>query len=99
TGRVHAYEIDTGLAAQASKNLKDVAQVDVRPRSGAADDLPRADAIYVCAAVTQLCKAWLDALRPGGRVLFPLAPDGTLGGMLLLTRPDHGPRGRAELVS
>src|SRR5262249_44367197 len=28
--------------------------------------------------------AWLDALRPGGRLLFPLAPQGVLGGMLLI---------------
>lgn len=88
-GRVHAYEIDKGLAARAKENLKHLPQVDVQARSGIADNLPKVDAIYVCAGITQPSWTWLDALRPGGRLLFPLQPEDGLGGMLLLQRPDH----------
>ena len=98
-GHVHAFEIDPGLAARARENLRDLPQVRVHARSGIADDLPKADAVYVCAGVTQPSWAWLDALRPGGRLLFPLQPEGGLGGMLLVTRPDQGPSWPARFVS
>jgi protein-L-isoaspartate(D-aspartate) O-methyltransferase len=42
---------------------------------------------------------WLDALRPGGRLLFPLAPKGVLGGMLLVTRADQRSTWPAKFVS
>ena len=89
-GRVHAYEIDERLAGLARENLKDIAYVDVRDRTGIASDLPKADVIYVCAGAAQPATEWLDALRPGGRLVFPLAPEGLLGGMLMVTRPDEG---------
>jgi protein-L-isoaspartate(D-aspartate) O-methyltransferase len=98
-GHVHAYEIDADLAARAHENLKDLPQVDVRPRSGIADDLPKADVIYVCAGITQPSWTWLDALRPGARLLFPLQPEAGLGGMLFLQRPDHGLSWPAKFVS
>jgi protein-L-isoaspartate(D-aspartate) O-methyltransferase len=98
-GRVHGYEIDAGLAARASENLKDLPQVDVQPRSGIVDGLPKADAIYVCAGTMQPSRAWLDALHPGARLLFPLQPKEGLGGMLLLRRPNHGPIWPAKFVS
>jgi protein-L-isoaspartate(D-aspartate) O-methyltransferase len=73
-GRVHAYEIDEGLAAHTRENLKDLAHVTLQLKSGIAPDLPAVDAIYVCAGAAQPSRTWLDALRPGGRLLFPLAP-------------------------
>jgi protein-L-isoaspartate(D-aspartate) O-methyltransferase len=98
-GRVHAFEIDAELAARASENLKGLPQVDVHPRTGIADNLPKSDAIYVCAGITQPSWAWLDAMRPGARLLFPLQPEWGFGGMLLLQRPDHGLIWPAKFVS
>ena len=104
SGQVHAYEIDERLADRARGNLKDLPQVNVQPKSGLASDLPKADLIYVCAGAAQPAKVWLDALHPGGRVIFPLAPVGVFGGMLLVRRPDQGAvwpaqfRGRAQFI-
>ncbi|MDA9491066.1 protein-L-isoaspartate O-methyltransferase family protein [Bradyrhizobium sp. CCBAU 11361] len=98
-GRVHAYEIDEHLAGLARANLKDITHADVRDRSGIASDLPKADVIYVCAGAAQPAAEWLDALRPGGRLVFPLAPEGMLGGMLMITRPDDGVIWPAKFLS
>jgi len=98
-GRVYAYEIDEVLAARARENLKDLHQVEVRMQSGVAPDLPQSDLIYVCAGAAQPSRMWLDALRPGGRLLFPLAPKGVFGGMLLITRPDQGSNWPAKFIS
>lgn len=98
-GRVHAYEIDAELAARASENLKDSSQVEVHPRSGITDNLPKSDAIYVCAGITQPSWAWLDAMRPGARLVFPLQPERGVGGMLLVQRPHSGLSWPAKFVS
>ena len=98
-GRVYAYEIDEMLSVRARENLKDLDQVVVREQSGVASDLPQADLIYVCAGAAQPSRMWLDALRRGGRLMFPLAPQGVLGGMLLITRPDQGSAWPAKFVS
>jgi protein-L-isoaspartate(D-aspartate) O-methyltransferase len=97
-GRVYAYEIEERLAARARENLRDAHQVELRTQSGVTADLPLADLIYVCAGAAQPSRTWLDALRPKGRLLFPLAPQGVLGGMLLITRPDKGSAWPAKFV-
>jgi protein-L-isoaspartate(D-aspartate) O-methyltransferase len=98
-GRVYAYEIDEVLAARARENLREQHQVEVRMQSGVAPDLPQADLIYVCAGAAQPSKMWLDALRSGGRLLFPLAPKGVFGAMLLVTRTDQGSKWSAKFIS
>lgn len=90
TGRVHAFEIDPGLAERAARNLVPWPQAVVEARSGADDALPEADAIYVNAGLTQPNRTWLEALRAGGRLLFPLQPEHGLGGMLLVRKPVEG---------
>ena len=90
-GRVFGYEVDPELAARAKTNLADSANVTVFARSGTESPLPTCDICYVNAGATMPLSVWLEALRPGGRLLFPLTPDGPggapgAGGMLLITR-------------
>ncbi len=91
SGEVSAYEIEPVLAERAARCLADLPNVTVHQESGAEASLPNCDVIYVSAGSTAPLQSWLDALRPSGRLLFPLTPDGLgdmpgLGGMLLITR-------------
>lgn len=85
-GHVIAYEIEAHLAARATANLVPWPQVEVRAVSGAEPPLPACDVIYVNAGATHPVAAWLDALRVGGRLMFPLTTDDGGGCMLLVTR-------------
>lgn len=86
TGSVHAYEIDAELAGRAVRNLAEHSNVTVHHRSGAEGSLPSCDIIYVNAGATMPLDAWLDPLRPGGRLLFPLTAAHGAGAMLMVTR-------------
>jgi len=90
TGRVFAYEVDPAIAARAARTLAGFDNVVVAARTGIAPDLPKADAIYVNASAIEPFREWRDALKPGGRLMFPLEAPGRLGAMLLLTRPAGG---------
>jgi protein-L-isoaspartate(D-aspartate) O-methyltransferase len=85
-GHIHTYEIEPLLAERAKQNLAGTSQVIVHCRSGSDAPLPACDFVYVNAGTTHPADAWLDALNPGGRLLFPLTPSQGFGGMLLLTR-------------
>lgn len=91
-GKVAGYEIDPDFARQAACNLRSMSNVIIHAESGAdGSSLPQCDIIYVNAAATGPIEAWLDALNPGGRLLFPLTPADVngkpgLGAMLLLTQ-------------
>jgi protein-L-isoaspartate(D-aspartate) O-methyltransferase len=89
-GKVVAYEIERDIARRASDNLMRYPQAEVRAQSGVGQNLPKADAIYVNAAATHPPRAWLDALKDGGRLLFPMHAAGSTGAMLLVTRPPEG---------
>ena len=97
-GRVIAYEIAPDIAARAAANLVRYPQVEVRARSGV-EDLPQADAIYVNAAATHPLRAWLDALKVGGRLVFPLQAAGSAGAMAQVTRPREGEAWPARLLT
>ncbi|MFH6786476.1 MULTISPECIES: protein-L-isoaspartate O-methyltransferase family protein [Methylobacterium] len=88
-GRVDAFEIEPDLAATARAALSAYPGVTVHGRSGAEGPLPRADLVTVAAGATAPLPLWLDALRPGGRLLVPLTGRRG-GGMLLATRPRDG---------
>lgn len=91
SGKVFAYEIDPTLAERANANLADIPNVTVYAQSASEGPLPDCDLIYVNAGATEPLSSWLNALRPNGKLLFPLTPDGPggtpgAGGMLLITR-------------
>jgi protein-L-isoaspartate(D-aspartate) O-methyltransferase len=85
-GSVIAYEVDQQLADKAAANLKNYSNITVQNRSGVEATLPECDVIYVNAGATAPMNAWLDALRHGGRLLFPLTIKNGFGAMLLVTR-------------
>ncbi len=92
TGTVLAYEIEQDLAQRAATNLSSWKNVSVIQQSGSEGTLPACDVVYVSAGATHPLDTWLEALRPNGRLLFPLTPkEGAggapaVGGMLLVTR-------------
>lgn len=88
-GRVEAYEVEPTLAARARDNLIDLPQAAVHAASGAVGPLPACDLIYGSCGATGPAEGWLDALRPGGRLLFPLTGEDGTGAMLLATRPQE----------
>ena len=85
-GEVIAYEIETDLADRARRNLSHLPKVKVIGASGCEATLPKADVIYVNAGATQPMPVWLDALKLGGRLIFPLTPIKGHGCMLLVVR-------------
>src|SRR5262249_23538616 len=90
TGSVQAIEIDKDLARAAELNLKGRGNVFVSCRSGAKSPLPSSDIIYVNAGSTAPLRVWLDALRPDGRLAFPLTPGSGRGAMLRVIRKPGG---------
>jgi protein-L-isoaspartate(D-aspartate) O-methyltransferase len=89
-GHVDAYEIDSELAAKAQSNLAEFSQVKIHAESGTQAPLTQCDVLYVNASATHPLPVWLDALRPNGRLLFPLAPENGAGAMLLVSHCEDG---------
>lgn len=85
-GAVDAYEIEEDLAAKAAVNLTPWPQARMHARSATEGALPDADVVYVNAGATHPLPNWLDALRDGGRLMFPLTAASGMGFMLLVTR-------------
>lgn len=82
-GHVHAYEIVQHLAETARRNLGALDDVTVHAASGVATPLPAADILYVNASASAPDAAWLKALKPNGRLVFPWQPSGGEGGVTL----------------
>ena len=95
SGSVIAYEIDVGLAARATTNLRAWRQAAVVAANGCDVPARKVDAIFVNCGVTHPAPAWLAALRNDGRLLVPVTVSvdtsgvGT-GAMFMITREhDH----------
>jgi protein-L-isoaspartate(D-aspartate) O-methyltransferase len=98
TGRVTAIEYEPALAARAAANLAGYPQVRCLEGDGSKLPLDEADVILVNAGAARPLDLWLDALKPGGRLILPLCvlsklPDGTpmtRGGIFLFERDADG---------
>ena len=88
TGSLTSIEVDESLAASARSNLKDMDWVDVRHGDGTDVAPDSVDAILVNAGMTHPHESWLNALRPGGRLLVPLT----------FTMPAMGPIGKGVMT-
>jgi protein-L-isoaspartate(D-aspartate) O-methyltransferase len=89
TGSVDAYEVVPEFAWRAAQNLAEFSYVVVHARSGAEGPLPACDVLYVNAGATEPLEVWLDALLPGGRLLFPMTPADGSGAMLLVVKNEE----------
>jgi protein-L-isoaspartate(D-aspartate) O-methyltransferase len=93
-GHVTGDEIDSDIASRARQNLSYLDHVEVFHADGREYHPQPTDAIFINAGATYLPSAWLDALRPGGRLLIPLTvasdPNASgMGFMLKVTRQNQ----------
>jgi len=86
TGKVTAVEIDEGLAERARIALQPWPQVAVIRADGSRGPFEPADILVVSAGATHPLPAWLDTLKPEGKLLFPLTAARGAGTMAYLTR-------------
>ena len=85
-GKVTAIEIEEGLAARAHVALEPWPQVIVIHGDGSRGPFEAADVIVVSAGATHPLPAWLAAVNPSGKLLFPLTPTRGPGTMAHLIR-------------
>jgi protein-L-isoaspartate(D-aspartate) O-methyltransferase len=80
-GRVTAVEIDAALAERARSAASHWPQITVSNTDGAEGrlDPADADAVIASAGANRLLQSWLDALKPGGRLLLPMTTAASLG--------------------
>lgn len=85
-GKVTAIEVEEGLAARAHVALEPWPQVTVIHADGSRGPFAPADVIVVSAGATHPLPAWLAAVKPSGKLLFPLTSTRGPGTMAHLTR-------------
>jgi protein-L-isoaspartate(D-aspartate) O-methyltransferase len=89
-GDVHAFEIEPELAEAARGNLAAYPNVTVTAADAVKEPLPASDIIYVNAGAVAPPVAWLHALKPGGRLIFPWRPSDEVALTVLVTRRRAG---------
>lgn len=85
-GNVTAVEMEEGLAARARDALEPWPQVTVLHADGSRGPFAPVDVLVVSAGITHPLPAWLAAVNPAGRLLFPLTSTRGPGAMAHLTR-------------
>jgi protein-L-isoaspartate(D-aspartate) O-methyltransferase len=95
SGRVLAIEYDEKSAARAKDDLSDRANVEVVCGNGCEWPREDADVIYVNFAVPRAAAPWIERLKVGGRLIFPLGvpriPGQNLNSVaFLVTRREEG---------
>ena len=89
-GKVYAFEIEPALAERARLNLAAFPDVEVIAGDATSLPLPASDIIYVNAGVVAPPLAWLRALKPGGRLIFPWRPSEAVALAVLVTQNEGG---------
>ncbi|WP_264583158.1 protein-L-isoaspartate O-methyltransferase family protein [Rhodoblastus acidophilus] len=89
-GAIAAVEIDADLARRALAALKPWPQAEVLETDGSTVSATGYDALVVSAGASYPPRAWLDALGPDGRLLFPLTTVEGPGAMVLAKRQIDG---------
>jgi protein-L-isoaspartate(D-aspartate) O-methyltransferase len=89
-GEVSAFEIDEALATRARENLRPFERVSVIHGDATRLPIPPSDLIYVNAGVVAPPRAWLQALRPGGRMIFPWRPSEAAALAIIVSRREDG---------
>jgi protein-L-isoaspartate(D-aspartate) O-methyltransferase len=89
-GTVTAFEIEPALAQRAKSALDPYEGVVVVPANALDVDLPASDVIYVNASLAAPPLPWLEALAPGGRMIFPWRPSDEVALALIVTRSTTG---------
>ena len=89
-GVLTAYEIDEKLATHARLNLARFENVSVVLGNAVSVPIPKSDVIYVNAGVVAPPGHWLDALRPGARMIFPWRPTPQTALAALVTHTESG---------
>ena len=85
-GVVSAIEIDEPLAERAREALAPWPQVTVANGDGAKGSFSKSDVVVASAGATHPMPAWLDCLKPEGRLVFPMTTANKSGAMLLVRR-------------
>jgi protein-L-isoaspartate(D-aspartate) O-methyltransferase len=86
TGKITAVEIDEGLAARAVIALAPWPIVTVLQADGSCGPFDPVDVIVVSAGATHPLAPWLAAVKPTGKLLFPLTSTRGPGAMAHLVR-------------
>jgi protein-L-isoaspartate(D-aspartate) O-methyltransferase len=95
SGRVTAIEFDAALAERARANLAAWPHVNVICGDGGSALSESVDRIYVNFGVPAPAGSWIEQLKPGGKLLFPLsAPHPDTRGKF----PRHAARGAVFLI-
>ncbi|MBU1175880.1 MAG: methyltransferase domain-containing protein [Alphaproteobacteria bacterium] len=99
SGRVIAVEADARLCAMAADALAERTNVEVLAGDGADHPQSEVDGVYVSFAVAAPAANWVESLKPGGRLVFPLGTPGRdrhgvrysdRGGMFVITQQGAG---------
>lgn len=89
-GAVHGLEIEKDIAERARENLEPFEGITLTEADATVHALLPADVIYVNAGVGSLPARWLNALKTGGRLIFPWQATERKGVTMLVTRTAAG---------
>ena len=101
-GRVYTIEIVQPLARRASDRLARLGYRNVRVRHGDGyagwPQHAPFDGIIVTAGAPHVPRPLVDQLKPGGRMVIPVGPDGSVQHLMLITKGRSGAVNRRTII-